>query len=203
MERCLLTHSLLSSWLYTMKEDPYEDMDSERDPMKEFMLALRRERTPTTDAMQKGIDFEDLVTAIVNGGGNESNRWYDAASKIADIVSGGLLQYRARKELQIDGLTLLLYGRFDALKAGVIYDIKFSKSYERGKYIDSTQHPTYLEIAPEAHSFEYLISNGSEVWTECYRREDTPDIKPIIYDFLNWLQTMGLLDIYIEKWKAK
>ena len=37
MGRYLMTHSLLSSWLYTMKGNPYEDMTTERDPMAEFM----------------------------------------------------------------------------------------------------------------------------------------------------------------------
>lgn len=32
MARYLMTHSLLSSWLYAMKENPYEDASTERDP---------------------------------------------------------------------------------------------------------------------------------------------------------------------------
>ena len=55
MGRYLMTHSLLASWLYTMKENPYEDMTTERDPMGEFMQTLRREPTLTTEAMQNGI----------------------------------------------------------------------------------------------------------------------------------------------------
>ena len=49
-------------------------------------------------------------------------------------TSGGVLQYRARKEVCVGGLTLVLYGRLDALLAGGIYDIKFSKGYDRGKF---------------------------------------------------------------------
>ena len=51
MGRYLMTHSLLASWLYTMKENPYEDMTTERDPMGEFMQTLRREPTPTIRGM--------------------------------------------------------------------------------------------------------------------------------------------------------
>lgn len=61
MGRYLMTHSLLASWLYTMKENPYEDMTTERDPMSEFMQTLRRDPTPTTEAMQNGIKFEDML----------------------------------------------------------------------------------------------------------------------------------------------
>ena len=97
MARYLMTHSLLSSWLYAMKENPYEDASTERDPYAEFLQVLRREPTPTTEAMQKGIDFEDLVTDIVNGVGDTQNRWYDAAQKVAGYVRGGILQYKARR----------------------------------------------------------------------------------------------------------
>lgn len=199
-----MTHSLLSSWLYTMKENPYEDLTTEKDPMEEFMQTLRREPTPTTDAMQKGIDFEDMVTGFITGDKplNFNENWQDAALRVADIIRGGLLQYKAKQTVTVNGMNFLLYGRLDALKAGVIYDIKFSSGYERGKYVTGTQHPTYLEIVPEATCFKYLISNGSEVWTETYTREETPSIFPVISDFVDWLRATGLLDLYKEKWSA-
>jgi hypothetical protein len=156
-----MTHSLLSSWLYAIKENPYEDATSERDPYEEFLMTLRREQTPTTEAMQKGIDFENLVTDIVEGCGDIKNRWYGAAAEVAGTIRGGVLQYKAKKEIVVSGVQFLLYGRIDALKAGVVYDIKFSSSYDVGKYFNSTQHPTYLELIPEASKFTYLVSNGS------------------------------------------
>ena len=203
MARYLLTHSLLSSWLYAMKDDPYEDATTEKDAYAEFMATLRRERTPTTEAMQNGIDFEDLVTAITHGAGDTSNDWYKAAAEVARILDGSLLQVTAQKEIQVGGTSILLYGRLDALKAGIIRDIKFSRKYDRGKYIKSTQHPVYLEIVPEATAFEYVVSNGSEVWTERYEREDTPSIIPTIEAFLDWLRDTGNMEIYQEKWMAK
>lgn len=223
MDRYLMTHSLLSSWLYVLRENPYEDATTERDPMAEFMQTLRREPTPTTEAMQKGIDFEDLTTAILAGQqvvkwherdykSKElrevlvpvtDHKWLEAANQVAEIIHGGQLQYRARKLIRVGTMDLVLYGRLDALKAGTVYDIKFSGSYERGKFLTSTQHPTYLELIPEADSFIYLVSNGTDVWTEEYRREETRDIVPVIYDFLDWLYAAGLMGLYREKWLAK
>lgn len=197
-----MTHSLLSSWLYCMKGNPYEDMTTEKDSYADFIATLKRQSIETTDAMQKGIEFENLVTAIVSGRGNPSHNWYEAAAKAASIIRGGLLQCKARREVQVRGLTLVLYGRLDALKAGVIYDVKFSGGYEVGKYIDSTQHPTYLEIVPEACEFTYLVSNGSAVWLETYRREETASILPVIGDFLEWMENRGLMGIFKEKWLA-
>lgn len=203
MARYLMTQSLMSSWLYAMKENPFEDMTSERDPLAEFVATLKKEQTPSNEAMMNGIDFEDLVTDITQGRGDPKGRWYDAASKVARIVDGGVLQYRASKNIEVGGLTLVLYGRLDCLKSGEIYDIKFSKCYDRGKYNDSIQHPTYLELVPEAQGFTYIVSNGNEVWTERYRRDETPAILPTISDFLDWMQVMGFLGIYKEKWLAK
>ena len=199
----MITHSLLSSWLYAMKDNPYEDATTEKDPFAEFMKTLKREPTETTEAMWNGIQFENLVTAILNGNADTEDKWYEAAVNVAKRIRGGILQCRASKDIEVSGMKILLYGRLDALLAGVIYDIKFSKSYDVGKYIDSTQHPTYFELLPEAKEFTYLVSNGTNVWPETYRRDESQDIKVIIADFLAWLSAQGLLELYKEKWLAK
>lgn len=203
MSRYLITHSLLSSWLYAMQENPFEDLSTERNAAEEFMQVLKREPTPTTESMQNGIDFENLVTSILSGSGDPSDFWYPAAEMIASRCANGILQYRAKKKIDVDGIPLLLYGRLDCLKAGEIIDIKFSKGYEPGKYFKSTQHPTYLELIPEAGQFTYLVSNGNSVWSETYHRYNTPSIRPVISDFLNWLKVTGLMGIYQNKWSTK
>lgn len=223
MTRYLMTHSLLSSWLYAMKDSPYEDATTEKEnPLDEFLTVLHRQPTETTRAMQNGIEFENLVTKIVQGLENEvkvlestagqqrlmdarplsESDWYDAAKQVSEIIKGGQLQYRARKVIQIGRMPIVLYGRLDALKAGVVYDIKFSSKYERGKYFNSTQHPTYLELIPEASEFTYLVSNGYDVWGETYRRDETPSIIPVIYDFFDWLKAYDLMRIYQSRWAA-
>lgn len=201
--RYLMTHSLLSSWLYSLKANPYEDLTTDKDPEAEFLRVLRREPTETTEAMRNGIEFEDLVTQIAAGEDVDTeHKWYSAAEKAAQIVKGGTVQYKAKDTVIISGMEFLLYGRIDFLKAGVVIDTKFSKGYERGKYLDSTQHPTYLRLIPEAESFMYLVSNGTEVWTEVYRRDETPKIEPIIEAFVDWLNDRGLMDVYKEHWRA-
>ena len=205
MARFMITHSLLSSWLHAIKEDPYEDVTTERDNYAEFLDVLNRVQTPPTEAMQNGLDFEELVTSIANGAdfqADREHRWYDAASKVADIVRGGQFQVKAKKPVTVNGTDFLLYGRLDVLKAGDIDDIKFTKNYERGKYFGSTQHPMYFELIPEARRFSYLISNGTDVWTETYTREETRSIYPLIGDFADWLHDQRLFKIYAEKWEA-
>ena len=201
--RYLMTHSLLYSWLYAMKGNPYEDLTTERDAEEEFLRVLRREPTETTEAMRNGIEFEDLVTQIAAGEDVDTeHKWYAAAVKAAEKIKDGTVQYKAKAETMINGIRVLLYGRIDFLKAGEVIDTKFSKSYERGKYFDSTQHPMYLRLIPEAHSFTYLVSNGTEVWSETYRRDETPPIEPVIAYFFCWLERKGWMDIYKKHWEA-
>lgn len=219
----MITHSLLSSWLYSMKENPFADATTEDTSKEDFLRVLRREPTPVTEAMQNGIEFENLVTEICNF--NEpvqtsligtppslesllpsavrSNPWFEAALKVAGYARGGQFQCTASKRVTLQGMELLLYGRLDVLRAGHIYDIKFSKTYDRGKYIDSTQHPMYMELVPAAMDFSYLVSNGTDVWTETYRRDETPSIYPIIADFLRWLEAVGLMAVYKQHWGAR
>lgn len=204
MERFLVTHSLLSSWLYAISDDPYSDATNEKDPLADFLTVLRREPTETTEAMQNGIDFENLVTAIAENAPHDRNhQWYDGAKQIADIVQNGVFQYVAKRDAVIGGRNVLLYGRLDALKAGHIYDIKFSRRYEVGKFYDSTQHPMYLNLVPEALDFTYLVFNGSSVWQERYSRKDTMPIEPVVEHFFEWLRGQGLDDLYRENWGAK
>ena len=205
MSRYLITHSLLSSWMWAMKEDPYEDAITERNAFEDFLCTLNRQPREETEAMRQGLDFEALVYRVSRGifeTTNKDDRWYDAACEIADVIRGGAIQYKAKKPLTVAGTDILLFGILDVLKAGTIYDVKFSKSYERGKYFDSTQHPAYFELIPEAREFTYLVSNGSVVYTETYRREETRSIEPVIADFLGWLDGSRLLPVYREKWVA-
>lgn len=218
MSSYLMTHSLLASWLYIMKDNPYEDATSTRDSYQEFLQTLRREPIPPTEAMAKGIEFEDLCYEIANGTFRPTikvhapksdplahviyPRFYDAACQVADIIRGGQIQYKAKKLVEVNGMVFVLYGRLDTLKAGTIYDIKFSGSYDKGKYVDSTQHPTYMELIPEADQFTYVVSNGQNVWTETYRRDETASIFPVISDFVDWLNAVGLMETYKEHWKS-
>lgn len=201
MARYMITHSLLSSWLYLLSENPYEDATSTRDNFAEFLGVLNRLPTVPTEAMQNGIDFEDCVTDVLKGRPVPDN-WSEAATNIANRIRGGVLQFKAKKTVTVRGMEILLYGRLDVLHAGTIFDIKFTKNYDAGKYFDSTQHPMYFEIVPEANDFVYLASNGSAVWPEHYTREETPSILPTTSDFLDWLDTMRLMGTFKEKWLA-
>jgi len=206
----LITQSLLSSWLrlwtdfekYIFDNSEKTAADYQADAYEDFLRVLRREPTETTEAMQKGIDFENLVTDICNGIDCSAHKWYAAAAEVAEEVKGGQFQLAASAPLRVAGMDFLLYGRLDVLKAGRVIDIKYTSRYEVGKFFDSPQHPMYIEIVPEAYEFLYLISNGTRVWREEYRREECRPIADFISEFVAYLDTTGLLPLYKEKWAA-
>lgn len=197
----LMTQSLLSSYLYQFScIDDYSE-----EAHQSFLDTLNRIYNPPNEAMQRGIEFEKLVYKCTDMSNIDdiSTDEVMSAIRIADYIDGGRFQYVASKTINISGLDLVLYGRLDALKAGVIYDIKYTSKYNVGKFINSPQHPMYLELIPEAKEFIYLVSNGKSVWTEKYTRDETPSIYPIIQSFLQYLENMDLMQIYINKWKSR
>lgn len=203
MERFLMTQSLLSAWAYQF--DCFEG--NEDDAQAEFLRTLRREPGETTEAMLNGRDFEDRVYSAAEGKTIRSDaKWRTGALAIADIIRGAQIQVKLSREIKVDGMTFLLYGILDALKAGTIYDVKFmSKSMNSadvyGKYLDSAQHPAYFYLVPEATEFKYLVSDGEDIYIETYSREDTRPISAFIHEFIASIKQQGLMDVYKEHWR--
>ena len=207
MERYLITQSLLSSWLYTFNcPEGYEE-----DAREEYLNALNRIPKEPNEAIQNGIMFEQECYREASGNRKEKNldayQWEPGIKAVADIIRGAPVQVKASRELECCGMTFLIYGILDALKAGTIYDVKFlNKSMGgaelAGKYLESPQHPAYFYIVPEATEFKYLVSDGKDLYIETYERSQVPHIRSYAEMFIGSLKTDGLLDLYKEKWLA-
>lgn len=205
MARYLITQSLLSSWAYMFnawdggKDEAYES----------FLQTLKREKTKQTEAMLNGIAFEEACYKAARGEERfNEGAWESGVTAISEIIAGAPTQIKAQRDITVDGIDYLVYGILDAMKAGVIYDVKFvNKSFGStdlvGKYLDSAQHPAYFYIVPEARRFEYLVSDGKDLYVEGYDREDTRDIGEIIREFRRSVQGMGLDNLYKEMWGTK
>ena len=190
----LITQSLLSSWQYGMASGD----------LSEFKEALERKHKPPTKAMLDGQRFENVVESVATGTVIEpDHEWYRPVTEIADIVKDGQYQVKLSRDLTVDGITFVCYGILDFLKAGVIYDAKFSKTYHVGKYLDSPQHPMYFYLCPEAYKFEYIISDGKWVYREQYTPDEVTPIESTIKHFMAFVETFGLVDTYCENWKSK
>jgi hypothetical protein len=204
MEQYLITQTLLSSWQYLF--DCYEGC--EEDAAAEFLSTLERAKKEPTEAMQNGIEFENNVYAAAAGmRRNPHPKWETGIQQIAPILKGAPVQVRLQRTLDVDGMSFLCYGILDAMKAGTIYDVKFSNkslgSIEAaGKYLESAQHPMYFYLCPEAREFKYLLSDGQDLYIEAYDRDGSRDIREIIHSFLVSLKEMGLDDTYRAHWKA-
>lgn len=205
MDRYLMTQTLLSSWAYTFNAmEGYED-----EAMAEFIATLHREKKEPNEYMLNGIEFESLCYDLAAGkritGKPPKN--YEGAYQVAKILQGAPIQVKAQRDIEVGGMTFLLYGILDALKAGTIYDVKFlNKSMGSaelaGKYLESAQHPAYFYLIPEALDFQYLVSDGKDLYIERYAREQTRPIGEIINEFIQSITDMGLLETYKEHWKA-
>ena len=190
----LLTQSLLSSWQYALKGGEWD----------EFLSTLRRERKPQSKAMLDGIRFENMVHAVNEGAEiGPDQEWYRPVVEICEIVTQGQYQVKASRPLAVDGVEFVCYGILDFLKAGVIYDTKFSRTYRVGKYLDSPQHPMYFYLCPEVRRFEYIISDGNYVYREVYLPEDTEPIEKTIRQFMAWLDKTNLVGLYCQNWRSK
>jgi hypothetical protein len=95
------------------------------------------------------------------------------------------------------------YGVLDFLKAGVIYDTKYSKTYSVGKYRESPQHPMYFYLTPEAKEFQYKICDGQWVYTETYSPDEVEPIEKTIKHFMDFLDRQNLVKTFCENWISK
>ena len=197
-DRYLLTQSLLTAWEYQ-----YSAFDPEA-AHQDFLRVLYRKTGKTGPAAQKGIDFEDLVTAYIRGKEPpREHKWYQAVCQAGEIVRGSQPQVKSYREKRIDEVDFLLYGRFDYLRAGTIFDTKFSHGYCVGKYLNSPQHPMYFACEPSAYRFVYIVSDGRSIFKEEYSLEETPSIESIVPQFLRYLDDTGLRNIYYQHWRCK
>lgn len=198
----LITPSLLNSWLYIyecvnkVRESESDTIcleDKQSDAMVkakgDFINTLNRIPSEPNQYMLDGIQFEQDC--------------YDGKTCISPIIEGGAFQIVGKKNVIINGLNILMYGRLDVLKGGVIYDIKRVQKYNIQKYKWSAQHGFYLDLFNRAYKFEYLAYDGNRLHREIYYKDEYKPTQEVISEFLNWLNNNNLLEIYKEKWTTK
>lgn len=200
----LITQSLLAAWGRTF--DCREGMEEEAEAS--FLRILRREPSPPTEAMSKGLQFEAAVYADMKGAYEHTHpAWESGIRAVSTRLRGCQTQVRASRQIDVEGTRFLVYGVLDALRAGVIYDVKFlTRSFGSaelaGKYLTSPQHPAYFWLVPEAYRFEYLVSDGADLYVESYDRDQTRPISDFIVDFARALKEQGLWAEYERRWTA-
>lgn len=226
--RYLITPSLYGSYIWYKDTDfskIYEDMDKatemEKKAYQDWLNTLNKVRTPTTEAQQLGINFENAIQEMsenIEGVKLEDEKLvFDneadflltsllseseakAAYEIAKKVVGGFWQETLKKEVG----NYLLYGRADVIKRDYIYDIKRVNQYDVGKYKKSIQHLVYMECA-NIDNFEYLIADSSgNTYAEYYAREPQEVLIGKIDDMVSFIKSVPEFNKpFNELWSAK
>lgn len=191
-----ITKSLLDAWYWSYKKE---------DGWDQFLSVLNREPLQPTKAMLDGTRFENVLNNVLNGTPiTPDHEWYKVIVEMAMELSGSQQQVNlyADSGITYNGTPILLHGVLDYLKAGHIYDCKFTKKYHLNKYYweDTTQTAMYLALVSEATDMTYIISDGEWVYRERYPREIVPPIQNTINQFLVFLEKQNLIEIFERKW---
>lgn len=200
----LITQTLLSAWNYA--HDCHISCSAEA--YKDFLDTLNRVRKEPSEAMRNGIAFENEVYLAAHGLPKQNETpWESGIQAVADVIRGGVTQVKLSRNLRVDGRDFVVYGIADVVKAGTIYDVKFSnKDFASaelpGRYLNSPQHPAYLYALPEARDFIYLVSDGEDLYTERYDQKNTRPIGDIVKEFMDFLTVSGMIGVYETMWGA-
>lgn len=151
----------------------------------DIMPSLRRDEIETNKAMLDGIEFEKRA---ING----------EISELKELVNGGLYQEKLYKKCE----GYVLFGFADLIKGLKIYDFKFVKNYEIGKYRNAVQHLIYMYCA-DIDEFEYIIGTKDDfIFYEYYSRNDEELIK-IVNQFDRWLDKTGNRELYNKNYSLE
>ena len=196
MTKVRITKTLLDSWLWSFKRD---------DGWEDFLSTLNRERKPPTKAMLDGTRFENCLNNVLNGEKiPQDHEWYKPISEMSIDLFRTQQQVVLFQECVVDDQPFLLHGVLDYLRAGRIWDCKFTKNYHLNKYHwgGTAQTSMYFALVPEAYDFTYIISDGTWVYRERYPREIVPPIDNYIRNFMKFIKQHGLWEVYVEKWRV-
>lgn len=181
------------NWVRESEDDTVAVEDKIEEAMEkakaEFIDCLNRVPIPDNEAMKKGREYEQAV--------------YDGKDDVfSPIVENGEFQAAYTKQVNINGLNIMLYGILDCLKAGRIYDIKRVGHYQSRKYLTSHQHPMYFALVPKARDFCYLVMDDKgDHHIERYEPCNCENVEDVIAEFITWLQSNDLFKTYTEKWR--
>lgn len=167
----LITSSLLDSFDY-LKNCPANYQPKAID---DFIAMLQRKPRPTSEACQRGIDFERLVCDNCNNMTEEQFKGYASAywtkkgcknlesalfttCEISNRCRGGKQQVALMKDVTFGDKEFHLFGYSDVLFPDKIIDIKTTARYTgETSYTNRSQHLIYA-LCTGIEKFEYLVA---------------------------------------------
>lgn len=206
----LITVSLLNSFSFFMSE--YGDRE-------DFIRMLNKE-FHSNEYIERGIKFEDDILEYNKSGIlpefnqeikltetrlNNHNLMCDCIREFGDEVKGGFWQKSFSKTIKIGDDNFVIYGRADVVKEDTIYDIKYTKKYDLGKYKDSMQHRIELACS-DFPTFKYIVSDLKDTYVEEYQKsdDDLDIVREKIIALIRYLEAdKEAMELFKAKWKSK
>lgn len=181
--------TFLNQFVYYMNCESNERAEQIRE---EIINRINGVRTPTSEAAQRGIDFEKSLCDYCDG--TLSPEAFMAPKEIyeelAQKVRGAMRQVHISFPLT---QKVTVHGYIDFWNGKNVYDLKTTRNYDvmnvQSNYENSYQHRVYLcATAPTGSThFEYLITDFKSVFVETYEFEPLY-IKDIEAGWQNYLQ---------------
>lgn len=170
----LISPTFLDSFAYYQSIENEESYERSR---QELLDRLRGVKTPPTEAMLRGIQFEQDVCDVMDGKTISAERKLKA-EHIGIINSVARMLHGASRQVHVghwlDSETLI-HGYVDFLLPGLIVDTKTTgRAYEWGKYLDNCQHLTYLvSLSPFGYMrFKYIVVTFNQYGAVDMTQED-------------------------------
>jgi len=164
-----ISPTFLDSFAYYQKAD-----DDHVDVKRQELIDRLNGITVTTEAMQKGTDFESLLCNYIDGRAtlDDWNALTPVIKEMAGYVRGGIRQMRVGVHLLPD---VTLIGYIDFLNRGTVYDVKTTGKYEFPKFLHKNQHLMYLAALRQQKidTFKYLVTDFKDCFIETYHWQDS------------------------------
>jgi len=167
-------------------------LKSEKDEaFQEFLDKINRAPF-SSEAADKGTAFNELVDsctlelkqfgALTFQDNTISHNGFEFPS---DLVGEYAMQFEnavpqvyVEKIIETKYGPVLLYGYVDELELFKVYDIKTTKQYDFGKYINNWQHKVYLYCLKDTgiDTFQYMVTDFEHIYKEEYVWRDAYEL---------------------------
>ncbi|AQG80291.1 hypothetical protein [Spirosoma montaniterrae] len=130
---------------------------------QELIDSINRVATPTTEAQERGISFEE---AIIKGT-NEERFDPDIVRKVRKLLPRPIVDTQVYCQWQVDDV--LFYGYVDLIGKFKAVDLKTTASYQKDRYVFNHQN-LYLHALKRKgiKLMEYVITDFTDVYVESY-----------------------------------
>lgn len=158
--------SLLNSFSMYLREEGYEkdDVEIQFVTFEDLINRINRVETPTTEAQQKGKDFEDVVLGRKDI--KDTIFSYDVVEKAKQHLPS-FCRPNVYVEVELDNT--LIYGYADLIGEGRVVDIKTTSRYQFPKYLTDHQNLYLLALKDKGvFQMDYVITNFSDVFKESF-----------------------------------